>query len=183
MFKMSDSASGLSLCMTIDPQPRNPRLVNDNVFQIVTWTKGLGDPHAWPDRQAFLDAFPAETNVLFPVRALHTRKGPVLVRVYSNDDPIDGYAFATHERLCIAFGLDKITGENHDDMLEEADTLCLTELQDYEHFVDGDVYRFEITDKRGECVETARDLYGEGYARHVAQDTLDKHLYSVAMDG
>lgn len=183
MFKISDSASGLSLAMRVDPSPRNPRLVNDNVFQVVTWTKGLGDPHEWPNRKAFLAAFPIETTVIFTVKKLHTRRGPVLVRAYSKDDPVDGYAFATHERLCIAFGLDKITEENLDDTLEEADTLCLTELQDYEHFVDGDVYRYEIVDKRGECIETARDLYGEGFARHAAQDAFDRHLYSVAMDG
>ena len=183
MFKISDSASGLSLRMSVDPKPRNPRLVSDNVSHIVTWTKGLGDPHGWADRKTFLAAFPACTTVLFAIKTLHTRRGPVLVRAYADDDPVVGYAFATFEKLCMTFGLDKITEENLDDTLEEADTLCLTELQDYEHFVDGDVYRYEISNKRGECLETARDLYGEGFARHAAQAAFDRHLYSVAMDG
>ncbi|WP_375262498.1 hypothetical protein [Palleronia sp.] len=183
MFIITDSDTGLTLSLTVDPKPRNPRLTTDNVFQIVTWSHGLGDPHDWPSRKAFRAAFPAETTAIFPVKKVATRNGFILVRNHSDAEPVDGYAFATFERLCIAFGLDMITADIRDETIMEAETVCLSELQDYEHFVDGDVCHFEIKNRRGECVEKVRDLYGEGFARHVAQEAFNRHLYSVTMDG
>ena len=183
MFSIADSDTGLTLSLIADDNPRNPRLAIDNVFQVITWTHGLGDPHSWPSRKAFRAVFPAETTAIFPVKKVATRNGFILVREHTDAEPADGYAFAPFERLCIAFGLDMITPEIRDETLMEAENICLSELQDYEHFVDGEVYSFEITNRRGERVEQVRDLYGEGYARHVAQEAFNRHLYSVAMDG
>jgi hypothetical protein len=183
MFQINDTDTRLTLTLVKDARPRNPRLVEDNVFHLVTWTRGLGDPHGFLSRKAFLDAFPAETTAIFPVRKMDTARGPVLVRVYSDKERIAGYAFATFERLCIEFGLECIDAEIRDDTMEEAENICLGELQAYDEFVSGEVYRYEIVDRRGETVETRRDLYGEEYARHLAQQAFDRHMMTVHTGG
>ena len=119
----------------------------------------------------------------FPLRKIGTKNGPVLVRSNSADDEIAGYAFTTYERLCLAFGLDAITPEILGDTVEEAEAVCLGELQAYDDFISGQVFRYEIMNARGECVEKRRDLYGEDHARHIATTAFDQHLYSAAMDG
>ena len=183
MFQITDSDTGLALKLAKDPKPRHPRLVEDNVFQVVTWEPGLTDPHDWTSEIELLGAFDPKTTAVFPLRTIRTRRGPVLVRAQPDDGPFIGYAFATHARLCIAFGLDKITPEILDDTMEEAEAVCLGELQAWDDFINGEVYRFEIRNRRGEIVETGRDLYGEEYARHVAQTAFDQHMMGVQTGG
>ena len=183
MFQIRDTGAGLLLSLDIDPEPRNPRLVEDNIFHVVSWSEGLGDPHGWPSRDAFHAAVTPATAMIFPLYREETRNGPILLMSYSDKDKIEGYAFATHERLCLQFGLDEIVPEIIDDIREEAEALCLGELQAYDDFVCGNVYHFEIMNARRECIGKQRDLYGEDYARHIAQETFDRYLYSAAMDG
>lgn len=183
MFQISDTDTGLSLSLGVDPKPRNPRLVEDNVFQVVTWVPGLGDPHAWDYPEAFLAVIKPDAAAIFPLRSIETKRGTVLVHAQPGEGPVVGYAFATFERLCIEFGLDEITDDIRDETLEEAENVCLGELQAYDEFVSGDVYRYEIMDGRGGSLEKRRDLYGEEYARHIAQEAFDRHLTTVHMDG
>ena len=183
MFQIRDTEAGLSLSLSIDPEPRNPRLVEDNVFHVVSWAAGLGDPHDWPSFDAFHAAVTPDTAVIFPLYRVETGNGPILLMSCSDNDKIEGYAFAIHARLCLQFGLDEITPQILDDVTEEAEALCLGELQASEDFLNGDVYRFEIMNARGECIKKRRDLYGEDYARHIAQEVFAQYLYSAAMDG
>ena len=37
MFGIRDDAAGLAVSLTREPRPRDPRLVEDNLFQIATW--------------------------------------------------------------------------------------------------------------------------------------------------
>ncbi len=184
MFQIRDTDAGLSLSLGIDPEPRDPRLAEDNVFQLVTWTPGLGDPHDWASPEAFLGAFPADQAAIFPLKQIETRSGPVLVMLQPGDEePRLGYAVATFERLCIAFGLSEITDDIRDETLEEAENVCLGELQAYDDFVRGQVYRYEIVDRQGRTMEKRRDLYGEDYARHIAQEAFDRVLMSADLNG
>ncbi len=183
MFQIKDTEAGLSLSLGIEPDPRNPRMVDDNLFTVVAWTPGLGDPHEWASPEAFHAAITPDMAAIFPLHRAETSKGPILLRSYSDSDEIAGYAFATFERLCLAFGLDAITTAILDDTMEEAEATCLGELQAYDDFVSGQVFRYEIMNARGECIEKRRDLYGDEHARHIALTSFDRHLYSVAMDG
>lgn len=182
MFEIRDTDAGLSLVLDVEPEPRNPRLVENNVFQIVSWIPGLCDPHDWASPEALLAAMTPDMAAVFPLYRLETKGGPVLVRSYSDADRIAGYAVATFEQLCLSFGLDEITPAIRDDTMEEAEAVCLGELQAYDDFINGQVYRFEIRNARGACLETRRDLYGEDHARHIAQIAFDQHLYGVAMN-
>ena len=183
MFEIRDTDAGLSLTLDIDPNPRDPRLVEDSLFHVVTWNLGLGDDHDWASPAAFHAAVTPEIALILPLKTIRTRGGLVLVQSSSDRDAIVGYAFATWERICLAFGLDEITPATRDDTVIEAQALCLGELQATDDYINGQVYRFAIRNKRGECLETRRDLYGEDHARHIAQTAFDQHLYSVAMDG
>ena len=184
MFEIKDSDAGLALAMERDPQPRNPRLVEAPLFAIVTWDPDLGDPHAWPDRAAFRAAVSAKDHVIFPVVRLDTPKGPVLLRQQEiKDGPAIGYAFASFAHIRLRFGLDAITPDIRDEVMMDAEAECLGELQAYDDYVQGEVYRFAIVDRHGEVVETRRDLYGEEFARHVGKEVFDQHLFGVALDG
>ncbi len=183
MFQIRDTEAGLSLSLGIEPKPRNPRFAEENVFHVVSWISRLGDLHEWASPEDFHAAITSNIAAIFPLYRMETKKGPILLRSYSDNDKIAGYAFATYERLCMAFGLDEITPAILDDTMEEAEAVCLGELQAYDDFISGNVYRYEIMNARGDCLEKRRDLYGEEHARHIAQTAFDQHLYSVAMDG
>lgn len=181
MYQIRDTDAGLSLSLARDPHPRNPRIADDNLFQIVTWTDGLGDSHDWPSPSKFQATITPDMALILPLLKTKTAKGAVLVRSWSDEDRIAGYAFATHERLLLAFGADALSDGKRDETMEQAEYRCLGELQAYDDFVQGDVFRLEVVDRRGRSLEKRRDLYGEEYARHVAQTVFDQHLKSVSV--
>ena len=184
MFTIQDTDAGLALTLERDPSPRDPRLVEEPLFQIVTWDHDLGDPHDWADAEAFHVSIGPAKHVIFPLVRIETPKGPVMLRkAEAKTGPVIGYAFASFERIRLELGLDKITADIRDETMADAEARCLGELQACDDFVQGEVYRYAITDRRGEVVETGRDLYGEDHARHVAREAFDQHLFGVAMDG
>ena len=184
MFEIRDSDAGLALVMDRDPAPRNPRLVEDPLFALVTWQTGLGDPHDWPDRAAFHAAIGVQNHLIFPLVRVETDRGPVLLRQREmKGGRAIGYAFASFEHIRLRFGLDAITPEIRDEVMADAEAQCLGELQALDDYVQGAVYRYAIVDRRGEVLETGRDLYGEDHARHVAKEAFERHLFGVAMDG
>lgn len=183
MFQIRDTDAKLTLTLDVDPNPRDPRLVEDSLFHVVTWNLGLGDDHDWDTPEAFHAAITPEIALIVPLATIRTRGGLVLVQSSTDRDAIAGYAFSTWGRIRLAFGLDEITPEIRDDTVIEAQALCLGELQATDDFVNGQVYRYRIMNARGECLDRRRDLYGEDHARHIAQTAFDRHLYSVAMDG
>ena len=184
MFEIKDSDAGLALVMDRDPEPRNPRLVEEPLFTLVTWQPGLGDPHGWADRAAFHAAIGPRDHLIFPLVRVETDRGPVLLRQREVKGGLAiGYAFASFEHIRLRFGLDAITPEICDEVMMDAEAQCLGELQALDDYVQGEVYRYAIVDRRGEVLETGRDLYGEDLARHVAREVFDQHLFGVAMDG
>lgn len=184
MFSIQDTDAGLALTLERDPNPRDPRLVEDPLFQIVTWDEGLGDPHAWPDPEAFHARIGPSKHVIFPLVRIETPKGPVMLRkIEAGTGCIVGYAFAAFSRIRLELGLDKISADIRDETLADAEARCLAELQAYDDYVQGEVYRYAVVDRSGDVIETGRDLYGEDYARHVAKEVFDQHLFGVAMDG
>ena len=184
MFEIKDSDAGLALVMDRDPAPRNPRLVEDPLFALVTWQPGLGDPHGWADRAAFRAAIGPRDHLIFPLVRVETERGPVLLRQREmKGGRAVGYALASFTHIAMRFGLDVITPDIHDEVMADAEAQCLGELQALDDYVQGEVYRYAIVDRRGEVVETGRDLYGEDHARHVAREVFDQHLFGVAMDG
>ena len=184
MFTIQDATAGLALTLQRDPSPRNPRLVEDPLFQIVTWDRELGDPHDWPDAEAFRAVVNAAKHVLYPVVRIETAKGPVMLRkAEAGAGKVIGYAFASHERICIELGIDRITADIRAETMADVEARCLGELQAYDDYVQGEVFCYAIVDRNGSVIETGRDLYGEEYARHVAEQVFNAHLTGVAMDG
>ena len=76
----------------------------------------------------------------------------------------------------MAFSLDEITPDIRDETVLEAEAICLGELQASDDHVNGQVYRYEIRNQHGECLDRRRDLYGEDHARHIAQTAFKRHL-------
>ena len=186
MFEIKDSDAGLALTMDRDPEPRDPRLVEEPFFTVVSWERGLGDPHDWLDPKAFHAAIRPKDHAIFPLVRFETAKGPVLMRkpeTSGSDKPVIGYAFASFEQIRLRFGLDVITPEIRDEVMMDAEAECLGELQAVDDYVQGEVYRYTIVDRRLEVIERGRDLYGEDHARHVARTAFEAHLYGVTMDG
>lgn len=180
MFEIRDDAAGLAVSLTHEPEPRDPRLVEDPVFRVVTWDAGgLGDPHDWPTREAFMAAMTPERAAIFGVARVTSPRGSYLVCAGRETGRIVGYAFATFERLCLEMGMDEITTATRAGVVEEAEYTLLGELLAYEQFVGGEVFRYEVRDRWGRVVETRRDLYGEDHARHLAQEAFDRHLVGV----
>lgn len=184
MFTIHDNDAGLSLVMERDPAPRNPRLVEESLFTLITWTRDLGDAHTWPDQAKFHAAVRPDTHLIYPLVRVETSNGPILLRQAElKESPAIGYAIASFDALSLHFGLDRLTAAIRDEVIAEAEALCLGELQALDDYTQGEVYRFSILDRNGEVLEIGRDLYGEDLARHMASQAFEAHLFGVKMDG
>ena len=181
MIILEDSTAGLSLVLERDPARRCPRLVEEPLFALVTWGCDLGDPHDWPDRDAFHAAVRTETHLIFPLARAETDHGPILLRQAEakGGSPV-GFAAASHEAIRLHLGLDGIAPAIREDVMAEAEAICLGELQALEDYVRGEVYRFSILDRDGAVLETGRDLYGEDLARHVAETAFETRVSNSA---
>ncbi|TRD14903.1 hypothetical protein [Palleronia caenipelagi] len=182
MFEIKDTAAGLTVTMIREPEPRNPRMADENLFQIVTWIPDLGDAHDWPNEQAFLASINHEETVMMPLTTILIRGRHALVPAYKDTDRVVGYAFASFESICLFNKMGKITDEVRSRVLENAEYTCLGELSAYEEFIAGDVHMYHVVDKRGELLEEERNICGSEYAMSKAKDAFQRHLYGIQMD-
>lgn len=176
---MIDDETGLAMTMAIQSKPRNPRVSENNVFQIVTWTKGLGDPHGWGSRDAFLSHIRTQDHLMYRLRTCDHFRRPTLAVLLDTSVPTAGYAFAHYDLLRLELDA---PGDIGPDEVKRAEEMLLVELLAYEDYIRGHVYSFSIFDRAGTLIETQDNLYGEDYAEHLARTAFDDHRLGLGAD-
>ena len=180
MLRRTDRATGLTLTLDTDPEPRNPRLADDPLFHFFTWTEPrLGDAHDWPSALRFSLEMRSVPMLILPVRIAWSSDGrPGFTTVVIEDHHTAGCAFATHERLRLHYGTDDLTPE----LIEGASLVCDTELLAYEEFLGGDVHAFTITAPDGRVLEHCCGLFGLEWAEFCAERAFEDHLVRWLQD-
>ena len=179
MLQMTDKETGLTMTMNVQSAPENPRLGENNLFQIVTWTKGLGDTHKWRTHEDFLSSIKTQDYLIYRLRKGENTRRPVLTMLYNNEAPTVGYAFADYDLLRLEFDQ---PGDIGPEEVKRAEEELLVELLTYEEYLTGQVYAFTITDRAGTVLETRANLYGEDYAEHIAQTAFTNHRMGIGAD-
>ncbi len=178
MLQHTDPATGLRLTLERDPEPRNPRLADDPPLHLVTWTRSLGDRHAWRTARHLLAVMRRVPALVLPVHAAWTHDKPSFSTILGEDDRAIGYAVALHERLRLHYGRDTITP----DLVEAATLACDVELLAYEEFLHGDVHAFAVVTKEGHVLERRRGLAGSEWAEALAWQASAHHLADLRDD-
>ncbi len=176
---MIDDETGLKMTMAIQSKPQNPRVAENNVFQIVTWTKGLGDPHRWGSRDAFLSRILTHDYLMYRLRTCDHFRRPTLAVLRDTSVPTAGYAFASYDLLRLELDAPGDIGPAE---VKRAEEMLLVELLTYEDYIRGHVYEFSVFDRSGTLIETQGNIYGEDYAEHLARTAFDNHRMGIGAD-
>ena len=179
MLQMIDDETGLKMTMAVQSKPRNPRLAENNVFQIVTWTEGLGDTHRWRGRDEFLSCILTQDHLIYRLRKCGRDTRPALAVLHHTAVGTIGFAFASYDLLRLEFG---VPGDIGPEEVKRAEDMLLVELLTYEEYLTGQVYAFSIFDRSGAVIETQGNIYGEDYAEHLAQTAFDNHRLGIGAD-
>ena len=173
---MIDKDTGLTMTMDVQANPRNPRLEENNLFQIVTWTKGLGDVHTWRSNDEFLSCIKTQDHLIYRLRNGERSRRPTLALLHGTEAPVIGYAFAHYDLLRLEFDQPGDIGPHE---VKRALDQLMVELLTYEEYIAGQVYSFTVTDKVGMVLERRENIYGEDWAEHLAKEAFDTHRLGV----
>ncbi len=173
---MNDKDTGLTMTMAAQSKPKNPRVSENNLFEIVTWTPGLGDPHKWRSRDHFLSSIKTQDYLIYRLRKCDDERREALAVLQGTDRPVAGYAFASYDLLRLEFGVE---GDIGPEEVKRAENMLLVELLTYEEYITGRVYSFKIVNRAGVVIERQGDIYGEDYAEHLAQTAFETHRITI----
>ncbi len=177
---MIDKDTGLTMSMAVQTKPQNPRAAENNIFQFVTWTKGLGDTHRWRSHDDFLSVIKTQDHLIYRLRKGERSRRATLAILHDNEAPTIGYAFAHYDLLRLEFD---VPGDIGPEEVKRALDLLMVELLTYEEYIAGQVYSFAITDKAGTVLDTQDNIYGEDYAEHLARKAFDIHRLGIGAHG
>ena len=177
MLQMIDKDTGLTMTMAVQAKPQNPRLAESNLFQIVTWTKGLGDIHRWRSHEDFLSSIKTQDHLIYRLRKGDRSRRPTLAVLHGTEAPTIGYAFAHYDLLRLEFDQ---PGDIGPEEVKRALDLLMVELLTYEEYIAGQVYTFTIANQAGRVLESRDNIYGEDYAEHLAKEAFDNHRLGVS---
>ncbi len=80
-----------------------------------------------------------------------------------------GFVFATKEAVRKEYGIKRV-GKKH---IEQATATLLNEVEVYDQYIRGDVYRFEILDEKDEQLDSCGGFYGDDYKTNGMIDHLE----------
>ncbi len=176
---MIDHETGLTMTMAVQSKPRNPRLAENNVFHIVTWTEGLGDAHGWRGRDTFLSCILTQDHLIYRLQKGGRDTRPALAVLHDTSASTVGFAFASYDLLRLELDA---PGDIGPDEVRRAEEMLLVELLTYEEYLTGQVYTFSIFNRSGALIEMQGNIYGEDYAEHLARTAFDNHRLGLGAD-
>jgi len=165
--------SGLSLIVSADPDPVNPREEFDHICTLVCWHRRtrLGDPHDWQDPQEFLADMKNRPHQKLPL--------------YLYDH--SGLALSTTPFSCPwdsgQVGWVYIEREDFDDLGESRDVettvedraaaVMRSEVGEYDQFISGDVWWVRIEDPDDTVLDSCCGFYGVDHAVEEGRSMLE----------
>lgn len=80
-----------------------------------------------------------------------------------------GFVFVTKEAVRKEYGIKRV-GKKH---IEQAKQTLLNEVETYDQYITGDVYRFAVEDELGRVLDSCGGFYGSNYATNGMSEHID----------
>lgn len=187
-----DGENGLVAKIYQDLEPDNPRECCDNFGTMVCFHRNyvLGDRHdlkaADFSGSGEVEKYLREKEgaaVILPLylldhSGLRISTGPFSCDPGGWDSGIVGFIYATREAILKEYGAKRLSEK----LLEKARSVLMSEVEVYDQYLAGDVYRYVIEDAGGEHIDSCWGLYGSDYAEKCAREALDFALASAAIN-
>ena len=157
-------ACGLSLIVSADIDPINPRRDFDPLGTMICWHRryDLGDPHSFGSPAEFDSEMETRPHIKLPVY-LYDHSG-LTVSTIPFSCPWDsgqiGWIFI--EKIKLRAELSKSTQRR--DLQAEAEALLRAEVTEYDQYLTGDVCCARVENRAGEIHDSCSGFYGSGYA-------------------
>lgn len=82
----------------------------------------------------------------------------------------DGYLWLTEQQV------EEFYGEHTPETVQQAQKLLVSELTEYNHYLQGEVFGYTVTDSNGTEVDALWGHYGEKYAIETATEALERRV-------
>ena len=177
-FEKGAFVEGQTLKIYIDPDPVNPRTEFDNFGHMVCFHRryDLGDPDhgisskdfdSWDELEEYL--IQEKGAVLILPLYLYDHSG-ITIRTYSFNDHWDsgmvGFIYATNDDILKNWMVKEVT----QDLKDQALRLMQGEVKEYDDYLTGNVYGYELEDENGEFVDSCWGFFGDNAEDYIRSD-------------
>lgn len=155
---------GLTLIVSADPDPVNPRAEFEQLGTLVCWHRryALGDKHDWHSPEDFEAVMEAQPHIRLPV-FMYDHSG-ITISTTPFSCPWDsgqiGWIFVERAKLRAAFP--KLRRRN--DLEAECKRMLRAEIAEYDQFLTGDVWCARIETPDGDVRDSCCGFFGSDYA-------------------
>ena len=157
-------ACGLTLIVSADPDPIDPRTEFEQLGRLVCWHRryALGDKHDWPSPEEFEVAMEKRPHIRLPVY-LYDHSGITISTVPFScpwDSGQIGWIFVEWTKLRAAFP--KL--RRRADLETEGKRMLRAEIVEYDQYLIGDVWCARVETPDGDIRDSCSGFFGSGYA-------------------
>lgn len=144
-----------------DEFAESPREYEGNLGKMVCWHRKylLGDEHDFSDPQEFQESEDYKNAYLILPVYLYDHSG-ITISTSDFGDRWDsgqiGYIYVTREKIREVFGK-----EPTEAMRTQIEEELIDEVSTYDQYLQGDCYRFEIQDRKGNMIDCAGGYFGD----------------------
>ena len=173
---------GFTIEIGIDEFPEDPR-ENDNLGNMYCLHKryNLGDKHSFTLED--LRRMPTRGDVISLPLYLYDHSGITMsTKPYSCpwDSGQVGIIAVSHDEIKREFGRTRLSN----DLLEKTKARLISEVEEYDFFIRGDIYYYNILDLNGDDIESCYNFLGEEIAIEEAKGIIDNIVkYREGKDG
>lgn len=165
---------GLTLTISQDTDAESPREWGSSLGTMVCWSKRytLGDKHNFADSADLMNS--VDIAISLPLY-LYDHSGITMsTKPFSCswDSGQVGWIYVTKEKIKEEYGVKKITKK----ILEQVTKVLISEVQNYDQYLTGDVWYYKIEDEDGEVIDSCGGFYGSDYAEKEAKEQLEWHI-------
>lgn len=167
----------------VDEQPETPREWDNMGTMLCTHKRySLGDTkekfnfddyNGWDEvKQALIKE--KNVAVILPLYLLD-HSGITMKTTFFNDKWDSGqvgFIYASKEKIRKEYSVKRISKK----LIEKVTKLLINEVEIYDQYLTGDVYRFEVKDNKGEIIDSCAGFYGSDFATNGIAENLDTDL-------
>ena len=169
-----------TLNIYIDESPESPREWDNMGMMICSHGRyDLGDKHeidfkdysGWDEaKEAIIKKY--DVAIILPLY-LYDHSGITIATTPFScrwDSGQVGFIIVSKKKLREEYKVKRISKE----LLEKAKSILINEVDIYDTYIRGDIYRFEVTDKEGNHIDSCSGFYGNDYKTDIADNVSDE---------
>lgn len=175
---------GLELHIGYDDSPINPRTEFDNLGTIVS-KNGLGDKHEfnWNNYSSYKEYqkdIEKQRNVCVILPVYKFEHGNIALSTTDFNDRWDscqiGFIYITKEKVREWFSVKRINKKLKDSI----EKYLIEEIKTYGHYLNGDVYCYEIIDSENNHIGSCYGFYDMDYCEEYGMDDLNNNVKEMS---